>query len=356
MVTDSLASAQKSNIINTPIETWSTQLRNNVESYLSHFFSEKKKEIATLSPHSIEMVEAIEELSMRGGKRLRPLLIGASYICASDLVEQSVERCAPASAAIELLQSYLLIHDDWMDQDDIRRGGPSTHAFFRERYPQTQADSVAILCGDMAAAYSWELFLKQKVSRPQRWIECILEMHQAVYCGQHLDVTLNNDVKKMHYLKTSSYSVLAPLKIGALLAEADVETLTNLMAWGEPIGEAFQIKDDLLSTFGKRHETGKPSDDMLHGKKNSVYEAAFEVLQGKELQSFQQAWGNPKMSVEDGEKALSLLITNQIPLRLEEKMEQLTQQAHRVLEQSSFYPQGKKILSWLANLITSRKG
>src|SRR5690349_6875669 len=106
---------------------WMADVRVRVDERLESFFARKREESAGISPGASELVDAIATLTMRGGKRLRPAVIVAAYRAVAPATSE-VSCTVDASAAVELLQSYLLIHDDWMDQDDERRGGPSVHA------------------------------------------------------------------------------------------------------------------------------------------------------------------------------------------------------------------------------------
>src|SRR5262245_49570626 len=125
-------------------EDFLRDVRDRVDARLVSYFAAKRDEVVACSPASIELVSAIEALTMRGGKRLRPIVTAAVFraVCA----EGELERIVDAGASLELLQSYLLIHDDFMDQDEERRGGPSVHVIFRERLRNAHLGaSVAIL-------------------------------------------------------------------------------------------------------------------------------------------------------------------------------------------------------------------
>src|SRR5688572_14627595 len=105
---------------------WMADVRGRVDERLQAYFERKRLESSGISPGAAELVDAIATLTMRGGKRLRPAVIVAAFRAVAPTAD--VASTVDACASIELLQSYLLIHDDWMDQDDERRGGPSVHA------------------------------------------------------------------------------------------------------------------------------------------------------------------------------------------------------------------------------------
>ena len=103
------------------VRSWLQVLRMEVDTHLVDFFDEKKRETGLISPPTLELVDAIEALTMRGGKRLRPAVATAGYRCVRP--GHGMDRLVELSSALELLQTYLLIHDDWMDGDEVRRGG-----------------------------------------------------------------------------------------------------------------------------------------------------------------------------------------------------------------------------------------
>ena len=189
-----------------PVSTsWLRLMKVEVDAHLLDFFEDKKRETTELSPPTLELVDAIEALTMRGGKRLRPAVAAAGYRCVR--AGHGADRLLELSAALELLQSYLLIHDDWMDGDEIRRGDPAVHAALQQSHRDEQLGSaLGILAGDLASAYAWELFLEAPYPAKSwpRALALFLKTQKEVYCGQQLDLTGDADVARMHALKTTS--------------------------------------------------------------------------------------------------------------------------------------------------------
>ncbi len=211
---------------------------------------------------------------------MRPAVLVAAFHAVSP--EGAVGRTLDASAAVELLQTYLLIHDDWMDQDTVRRGGPSVPAAMRARFGDAHlGNCMAVLAGDLASAWAFELLLASPFpdGREREGYAAFLRMEQEVFFGQHLDLVGSADVSRMHQLKTGSYTVRGPLSLGALLGGASGDQLAGLERFGEPLGLAFQLRDDLLGTFGEASTMGKPTGgDLRRGRQTSVVQAAREVL------------------------------------------------------------------------------
>jgi geranylgeranyl diphosphate synthase type I len=180
-----------------------------------------------------------------------------------------------AGAALELLQAYLLVHDDWMDDDDVRRGGPSVHAMLRERFgSKHEGDAAAILGGDLGMAMAQSALFEVELPA-DRLVETARELariQEDVVFGQLLDNAGSaDDVEVMHTLKTGSYTVRGPLLMGAALGGADAKQKDGLARFAQPLGVAFQIRDDLLGTFGDPKATGKPmGNDLRRGKRTQL--------------------------------------------------------------------------------------
>jgi geranylgeranyl diphosphate synthase type I len=122
------------------LESWMGGIRRDVDDILDRFFESKCEEASRLSPQAIELVTEVRDLTMRGGKRLRPIVTAAAYRAASGASDLS--PTFEVGAALELLQTYLLIHDDWMDEDDERRGGPAVHYAFQKKHWARASESL----------------------------------------------------------------------------------------------------------------------------------------------------------------------------------------------------------------------
>lgn len=244
--------------------------------------------------HSIGLAPGIaaEELSAltrRGGKRVRAALVGVGFEgCGGG----SFRDVLPALVAVELLQSYLLIHDDWMDQDAERRGGPSAHVALREHFRSVaEADAVAILAGDLARAFAAQALHETAMpgARVAAAARALARIEEDTVLGQISEFRARREgtippVERVHELKTASYTVVGPLAIGATLAGADAATLEALERFGRPLGTAFQLRDDLLDVFGDPGLTGKPRwSDIRQGKRTALVEMAEQQERGKVL-------------------------------------------------------------------------
>lgn len=270
-------------------------LRRRFDAALADWLATRRAALAAEVPEADPLVAAVERLANGGGKRLRPALVEAAWRAAGGA------DAAPGSAsgrgdlagvtalglATELLHTYLLIHDDIMDHAPLRRGVPTVHEAFagahrRDGLAGDAADfgtTAAILAGDLAHSWAHELFgqaLAPLVDPGRRaaLTASFAAMTEEVVAGQYLEVLLarrgqasEDELARVLRLKSGRYSVERPLELGALYAGAGGELVAALARCGRALGEAFQLQDDLLGTFGDSAEVGKPvASDLAEGK------------------------------------------------------------------------------------------
>src|SRR4051812_3832350 len=200
-----------------------------------------------------------------------------------------------ACASLELLHASALVHDDLMDASDTRRGRPATHRTFEAEHrgagwrgdPEQYGAAAAILLGDLLLSWSDELL--RRCGLPLTQVAPALEVfdrcRSEVIAGQFLDVSVQArgraDVEAAMTVlpyKSAKYSVERPLHVGASLAGASAETMHALSGFGLPLGEAFQLRDDLLGVFGDPTATGKPAgDDLIEGKRTVLVALALDA-------------------------------------------------------------------------------
>jgi geranylgeranyl diphosphate synthase type I len=245
-----------------------------VEAELARLLDARVDAAKALGADAAALVDAVRALALRGGKRLRAVLLAAAHEAAGG----EAARVVMAAVAVELLQTYLLIHDDVMDGDELRRGGPSVHAMLRERFGGARSgESGAILAGDLACSLAQQALLAVPVPA-ERLASAAKElgrMQEEVVYGQLLDLraepATSAEVERTYALKTGSYTVRGPLLIGAVLAGAKRALIEAMERFAEPLGVAFQLRDDLLGTFGDPTRIGKPvGRDLREGKRTSL--------------------------------------------------------------------------------------
>jgi geranylgeranyl diphosphate synthase type I len=247
---------------------------------------------------------ALRDYVLRGGKRLRGALVLLGHQAAGGAPDAALD----ASIGVELLHAYLLVHDDFMDRDEVRRGGPTVHAALRENLGEHLAGSIAVLLGSLCQAWAYELVLAAPVA-PERALMAarqLTESLQEVTVGQALDLAAPlgpelaaAGVLEVQRLKTGSYSFELPLRLGALLAGAAPAVLDALSRYARPLGQAFQIADDLLGTFGAPEQTGKPNaSDLRDGKRTLLVARALERASPADAASLRAGLGDPGANLE----------------------------------------------------------
>ncbi|MGC4092334.1 MAG: polyprenyl synthetase family protein [Polyangiaceae bacterium] len=244
-------------------------VQRQVDARLAAFLDERIEQAASNGPEVRQMVAALGDLSRRGGKRLRPALLVTGFRAVSS---RDLGAAIEAGVALELLQSYFLIHDDWMDGDLVRRGGPSVHALLaRSLRDEHKGAASAILAGDYAAALALEVLANLRVTanKTAEILAAFAEMQLSAVAGQQIDlVGKARDIEAAYVLKTGSYTVYGPLRLGAILAGGSARLQARLERLARPLGVGFQLRDDLLSAFGDPKRTGKPlGNDLKAGKR-----------------------------------------------------------------------------------------
>ena len=212
--------------------------------------------------------EAMRYALLAGGKRVRPVLALAT----AEAVGLNPHEVLPLAAALELIHTYSLIHDDLpaMDDDDLRRGQPTCHVRFGE--------DVAILAGDALYAESFTHLLTEQRAAPAALVACARELAAAtgvggMVGGQYLDVTGQTaDLRRVHALKTGRLIVAAVVCVLELAERPAAET-SRWRLFAEQLGVLFQIVDDIIDVTEPPEHTGKPQgSDVRHGKRTYVSE------------------------------------------------------------------------------------
>jgi len=243
-----------------------------------------------VDPDLAEPIDALRELVAAGGKRLRPAFAHWAFVGAGG--DPCDPRVIDAGAALELLHTFALVHDDVMDGSDRRRGLPAIHRRFIGRHREIGGvgearrfgEGAAILVGDFAFVYADVLF----ESAPPEARRLFDELRIELCVGQYLDLvgTASGSrdgarAERIERYKSGKYTVERPLHLGAALAGRLDELAAPLSAVGLPLGQAFQLRDDVLGVFGDEDVTGKPvGDDLREGKLTPLVAIASARVQG----------------------------------------------------------------------------
>lgn len=336
--------------------SWTVEIQQSVNSRLKAFFAEKRLVVSQLSAPSTALIDEIADLTMRGGKRLRPIALFVGFRSASP--QGDPEDTLEAAIALELLQTYLLIHDDWIDQDEQRRNGPTIHAKLGKIYQDRHlGNCLGVLAGDLASGYAWEL-IGQAPFPKDRLNEALGEfaaMHQDIVIGQHLDLLGHDEIERMYDLKSGSYTVRGPLKLGAILGNATSEQLEVLEGISRPVGIAFQLRDDLLSAFGQGEKLGKPvGNDLRAGKRTLLVTEAIRLMSAEQKRDFERVLGNSEATDEQVAEAIQLLISCGAKQKIEARLQGLIQQASDRMRRSPLSPEGVALVEDLIQLMVRR--
>jgi geranylgeranyl diphosphate synthase type I len=335
---------------------WLRFVQATVEERLRKLFEKKEAQAGMMHPALPALVDTIRDLTMRGGKRLRPALLVAGFH--SIAPDQDLDAVLDAAVAAELLQTFLLIHDDWMDQDETRRGRPSVHVMLSAKYGGIHTGaSAAILAGNLAAAYAWEALTSAAfpAEMVRLAVHAFWEMEEQVAFGQFLDIVGSSAVETVHVLKSASYSVRGPLRVGALLGGGVESQLEALDRYAWPLGNAFQLRDDLLGTFGDPEETGKPvGNDLRAGRRTALVVDALEAKDDIDLSILVSSLGNPDTTPEEATAVARLLEDCGSRRRVEAALQECVDQALQALDSAPLDPHGVILLRALAERIAIR--
>jgi geranylgeranyl diphosphate synthase, type I len=273
-------------------------VRPAVEARLIAFLSGKLERIGRYGADVAALVEATRDLTLRGGKRYRAALTAIAF--GGIAPDAPIEPALQAGVALELLQTYLLIQDDWIDGDLTRRGGPSVHAALSRSLGERRGPAAAVLASDLTWGMALSVLAAIDVPAPRAIaaVQLLARVHEDVVIGQQIDMLGRaEDVDAMHDLKTGSYTVRGPIALGATLAGASAEALAALGRFAAPVGVAFQLRDDLLGTFGSPAETGKPvGNDLREGKRTAILVEAEPRLDAADRALLAKAFDRPGAS------------------------------------------------------------
>jgi geranylgeranyl diphosphate synthase type II len=297
------------------------QRQVQVDGVLDRFFSLAKNRAAAFGPEYVELWGELEANTV-GGKRLRPRMVFCAY---QSLGGTDLEAAAYVGAAFELLHTALIVHDDVIDHDFVRRGIPNVSGSYRNRALKNGATkeaaehkgiSAAVIAGDLALFHAHRMIDRSGVDDVRRQ-RLVAVMEDALYlsaAGELIDVDFSHllevprvdDILTMERLKTAVYSFEGPLQAGAILAGAGEDVVSTLADFGREIGVAYQIVDDLLGVFGTETETGKTTvGDLREGKSTVLIAYAAST---REWANIEHLLGKPELSEADAVQIRNVLL------------------------------------------------
>lgn len=364
-----------------------------------------------------ELAEAVTRLVEAGGKRLRPALVYFSYrACRGDAgpgdaaagprdgaAEGGVEEGGQTAVlllamAVELLHTYLLVHDDIMDRAETRRGVPAAHRHFRDLHVRREDDagvragpegadgresahfgrSAAILVGDLAYTWASDLFHRAAAAAAGEVGEAgrrgagehddALRRRATLMCeeviqGQYLELRFphqeppsEEELLRVLRLKSGRYTVEHPVLLGATLAGASEETMEALGRYGQAVGEAFQLQDDVLGTFGDPDTVGKPTaGDLSEGKRTFLVHHTLERARPADARRLRGLLGRDGSGVEEIEEARAIMRRAGGLAAVTEMVERRLDDARTTLKSLILAPEGREFLSGLIDYLRDRR-
>ncbi len=336
------------------------QVQRATEPRLLRVLGRSQRDAARYGSEVSAMVNAVHSLSTRGGKRLRPALALVGALAAVDVVAPAERNLlAEVGVSLELLQAYFLIHDDWMDEDDERRGGPTAHVELARTLGGTHLGACsAILAGDLAQSLALAHFasLPIKKSRLSASLCCFAEMQTAAIYGQQLDIVARTPRPELTYeLKTASYTVRGPLRLGALLIGGRARTLEALDGFSLPAGVAFQLRDDLIGVFGDPARTGKPQGgDLTSGKNTYLLRRALQTVSKKDESALRRVLGKKNTSRAQMDRALSILVESGARAATERRIAELCEEALLAIASPALTARGRTLLAGALSALSER--
>ncbi len=348
-----------------PVPASLAEIAGRVEARLAEVLAVEEARWSTFDPDLAEPVGEIGRLVLGGGKRLRPAFCHWGYAAAGGNPADPI--VADAGAAFELMHAFALFHDDVMDDAASRRGQPTTHTLFAERHHQAGwsgearrfGDGVAILVGDLAFVLADQLLAGANREAWAIWNELRIELN----IGQVLDIvgSVRNDrtrakAERICRYKSGKYTIERPLHLGAVLAAPDraAELLPALSAYGLPLGDAFQMRDDVMGAFGDPAVTGKPvGGDLREGKPTPLMARAVEAASPAQAEVLALV-GRAVLTDTDVARVQQVIIDTGALADLEATIDRLTAEAVWAIEQAPITAGARAELVALAAYVSRR--
>jgi len=344
-------------------------LISRVDTALADFLEGRAKALAPLGADLAPVADAARRFVLDGGKRLRPTFAYWGWRAVREETDDDADLIT-AAASLELLHACALVHDDVMDASDTRRGQPAAHAAFaslhREAGWSGDADvfgtAAAILLGDLLLSWADAMFAAAVpgIGAARTVYD---EMRQLVMAGQYLDVLVQargafsaDEALRVIEFKTSKYTVEGPLHLGAAIAGATEDVFAALSAYGLPLGEAFQLRDDVLGVFGDPSVTGKPAgDDLREGKQTLLTALAMRASTPAQASLLRNGLGDRDLSDAGVAELRDVIVSTGALDQVEARITERAAQARAALDSPAIGAGAKPALRALVEAATVRR-
>jgi geranylgeranyl diphosphate synthase type I len=340
-----------------------SQLAGRVDERLADLFTSELARWRLVDESLVAPLLSLQHLVEAGGKRLRPAFCHWGFVGAGG--DRDDPRVVAAGAAFELLHAFALVHDDVMDGSDTRRGARTAHLTFGDDHvahdwlgdPRRFGEGAAILIGDLAHVYADQLLGDVPADVTGVWDELRLELN----VGQYLDLvgTARGDrdralAHRIARYKSGKYTIERPLHVGAALAGRLGDLQGPLSTYGDPLGEAFQLRDDVLGAFGDPLRTGKPvGQDLREGKPTPLLAVASERATAGQRPVLDRV-GHPDLGEGEVAAIQQVLLDTGALAQIEQLIDVLTTRAVAAIEAADVTAEARDELVDLAWFVASR--
>jgi geranylgeranyl diphosphate synthase, type I len=353
-----------------PLPPACVPLVEGVDAELRRFLRDQRRAFAAHDRDVLGLFDELDRVIASGGKRLRPLFCCLGVMAAGAEVG---DRAVRAAAALELLHTFAIVHDDVMDRSRTRRGAPATwvhlEGLHRERGYRGDAEGFglagAVLLGDLALVLAGRAFRESGFpdARLLTAQERYDRMRTEVVAGQYLDVLAANrgiadepEARRIAFLKSGGYTVEGPLQIGALLAGGSGDLLSCLSTYGVSLGEAFQLRDDVLGVFGDPDVTGKDRDSDLREGKRTVLVARAAAAAGPDDRAFlEERLGRANLGPGEVERARRIIEETGALDGTLALIEELVAAATAAVDRAVIPEEAAELLERMAELVAVRR-
>jgi geranylgeranyl diphosphate synthase type I len=361
-----------------------------VQARLDGFVADRGSHLRSISP-DLDVVDDCARRLLAGGKRFRALFcywgwrsvagMGDDFDLLEDGAEHDLGAVVSVASGLETFHAAALVHDDIMDNSDLRRGQPSVHRAFGVLHgergwggsAETYGTAAALLLGDLLIGWSDELVDEgvgalQEAAAGRAARAEFARMRTEVTAGQYLDILeettwrgqaeseLLARAQRVIVYKSAKYSVEAPLAIGGSLAGGSLAQLAALRAFGLPLGIAFQLRDDLLGVFGDPAVTGKPAgDDLREGKRTVLVTLTRQKLPATAARIFDELVGDRSLDATQVEMLQTAVRDSGAVEQVERVIAHNLQVAHTALADAPLAGSARAELASLADAVARRE-
>ncbi len=329
------------------------QLEHELKAISSNRTTVIKKDFQDLEKVHTRFVE-----SLFGGKMIRGTLVKLGYELVSK--KETKEILKPA-AAFEIFHSALLIHDDVIDASPLRRGKPTV--YMQERDKQLGI-SQAICLGDLGITLAVRILAESNFppERKNNALSYFLTMISQTILGEMLDIQsaqtyerTEQQVMKVHLMKTANYTIVGPLTVGAILAGGDETLLENIKRFGEKVGVAFQIQDDILGVFGDNTEIGKSTTSDIEENKSTLFITyCLKHANAKQKAFLKSYYGKKDITKKHYEEIKTIFVTTGALTYCQNKIAELTAEAKKIIPSLTKDKTKQKLLAQFTDLLIKR--